>query len=228
MKRLLISISKIIQGIMVALFTIGLSVIISLNLRIIYSYSIDKYNLTKLGQLSKEALMNDYNLLLNYLQNPFIKKLKFNNFIMSTNGEFHFYEVKKIFLNIYLIIIVIVLAFLIIKFILNRHNKKFEVFKILNYGANTLISIITILLTSIFIDFSKAFVIFHKIFFNNDYWVFDSKTDPIIDVLPEEVFKLYAIIVIVFVLGFITFYKIFYYKEKNKNKLVKNEIIMKK
>ncbi|WP_291650536.1 TIGR01906 family membrane protein [Clostridium sp.] len=203
MKRLLISISKIIQGIAVALFTIGLSVIISLNLRVIYSYSIDKYNLTRVGQLSKEALMNDYNILLNYLQNPFIKKLKFNNFIMSNNGEFHFYEVKKIFLNIYLIIIIISLTFIVIKFILRRYNKKFELFKILNYGANTLISIITVLLASIFIDFSKAFVVFHKIFFNNDYWVFDSKTDPIIDVLPEEVFKLYAIIVIAFVLGFI-------------------------
>lgn len=97
MKRLLISISKIIQGIMVALFTIGLSVIISLNLRVIYSYSIDKYDLTRLGQLSKDALMNDYNILLNYLQNPFIKKLKFNNFIMSTNGEFHFMKLKKYF-----------------------------------------------------------------------------------------------------------------------------------
>lgn len=227
MKRLLISISKIIQGIMVALFTIGLSVIISLNLRVIYSYSIDKYDLTRLGQLSKDALMNDYNILLNYLQNPFIKKLKFNNFIMSTNGEFHFYEVKKIFLNIYLIIIVILLAFIVIKFILRKYNKKFNLFKILNYGANTLISIIAVLLASIFINFSKAFVVFHKIFFNNDYWVFDSKTDPIIDVLPEEVFKLYAIIVIAFVLGFIILYKIFYYKEKNKNKLGKNEIIMK-
>lgn len=227
MKRLLISISKIIQGIMVALFTIGLSVIISLNLRVIYSYSIDKYDLTRLGQLSKDALMNDYNILLNYLQNPFIKKLKFNNFIMSTNGEFHFYEVKKIFLNIYLIIIVILLAFIVIKFILRKYNKKFNLFKILNYGANTLISIIAVLLASIFINFSKAFVVFHKIFFNNDYWVFDSKTDPIIDVLPEEVFKLYAIIVIAFVLGFIILYKIFYYMEKNKNKLGKNEIIMK-
>lgn len=227
MKRLLISISKIIQGIMVALFTIGLSVIISLNLRVIYSYSIDKYDLTRLGQLSKDALMNDYNILLNYLQNPFIKKLKFNNFIMSTNGEFHFYEVKKIFLNIYLIIIVILLAFIVIKFILRKYNKKFNLFKILNYGANTLISIIAVLLASIFINFSKAFVVFHKIFFNNDYWVFDSKTDPIIDVLPEEVFKLYAIIVIAFVLEFIILYKIFYYREKNKNKLGKNEIIMK-
>ena len=93
MKRLLISISKIIQGIMVALFTIGLSVIISLNLRVIYSYSIDKYDLTRLGQLSKDALMNDYNILLNYLQKPFIKKLKFNNFIMSTI----FMKLKKYF-----------------------------------------------------------------------------------------------------------------------------------
>lgn len=222
MKRLLVSISKIIQGIMVALFTIGLSVIISLNLRVIYSYSIDKYNLTKIGQVSKEALMNDYNILLNYLQNPFIKKLKFDNFIMSNNGEFHFYEVKKIFLNIFLILLFIALLFIIMKFILKNNNKKLNLFKILNYGANALISIITVLLFSIFIDFSRAFVVFHKIFFNNDYWIFDSKTDPIIDVLPEEVFKLYAIIVLMFVLVFIIIYKILYFKAKKKENIVKN------
>ena len=101
MKRLLSILFKSIQGLMVALFTIGLSVIVSLNLRIIYTYSISKYNLTELGSISKENLISDYNILLNYLQNPFIKKLKFNNFIMSNNGEFHFYEVKKIFLSIY-------------------------------------------------------------------------------------------------------------------------------
>lgn len=228
MKRGLILISKIIQGIMVALFTIGLSVIISLNLRNVYSYSIDKYSLTEIGQLSKDALMSDYKILLNYLQNPFIEKLKFNNFIMSNNGEFHFYEVKKIFLNIYLIIIVIALIFIIIGFILKNFNRKLYLFNILNYGANTLIGIITVLLTSIFVDFSKAFIVFHKMFFNNDYWIFDSKTDPIIDVLPEEVFKLYAIIVIAFVLGFIILYKVFYYKGKNKDKLTKNKILMKK
>lgn len=220
MRRLLSILFKSILGLMVALFTIGLSVIASLNLRIIYTYSIGKYNLTELGNISKENLISDYNILLNYLQNPFIKKLKFNNFIMSNNGEFHFYEVKKIFLSIYLIVIILTIFFVVLYFINKYKNKEFNLFKLFNYGSNTLIGIITFLLLSIFIDFSKAFVIFHNIFFNNDYWIFDSATDPIINVLPEEVFKLYAIIILLFICISIIIYKILYYKIGNKNNLV--------
>jgi integral membrane protein (TIGR01906 family) len=219
MKKWINCIFKVLQGISVALFTIGISVIASLNLRSIYKYSIQKYDLDKIGQLSKEKLMEDYNILLNYLQNPFAKKLKFNNFIMSSNGEFHFYEVKKIFLSIYLIVLIFVLIFIVIYLIKKYNNKKIKLIKSLNYGANTLISIITVLLTSIFIDFSKAFIIFHKIFFNNEYWIFDSKTDPIINVLPEEVFKLYALVVIIFTLIAIIFYKTIYISYNKHSKL---------
>lgn len=219
MKKWINCIFKVLQGISIALFTIGISVIASLNLRSIYKYSIQKYDLDKIGQLSKEKLMEDYNILLNYLQNPFAKKLKFNNFIMSSNGEFHFYEVKKIFLSIYLIVLIFVLIFIVIYLIKKYNNKKIKLIKSLNYGANTLISIITVLLTSIFIDFSKAFIIFHKIFFNNEYWIFDSKTDPIINVLPEEVFKLYALVVIIFTLIAIIFYKTIYISYNKHSKL---------
>lgn len=216
MRRLLDLVVKFIQGVMVALFTIGISVIMTLNLRSIYSYSIDKYNLTEIGQVSKKALMGDYNILLKYLQNPFIEKLEFNNFTMSSNGEFHFYEVKEIFLKVYIIVILILISFIVIYIIKKLNNKKFNLFKLLNYGANALTAIIMLLLVSAFTNFSKAFIVFHKIFFNNDYWIFDPRTDPIIDVLPEEVFKLYAIIVIAIVILAIIIYKSIYLKMKSK------------
>lgn len=93
---------KVIYGIFIAILTIGISTIMALNSQFIYHYSINKYSLDKLGNISKEMLIKDFNTLIKYLQNPFIEKLKFNNFPMSINGEFHFYEVKRIFLFIYL------------------------------------------------------------------------------------------------------------------------------
>ena len=190
----------------------------ALNSQFIYHYSINKYSLDKLGNISKEMLIKDFNTLIKYLQNPFIEKLKFNNFPMSINGEFHFYEVKRIFLFIYGITIFIALLFIVL-FIINRIiGKKIYFYKILNYGANTLIFIIISFLSAIFIDFSKAFVVFHKIFFNNDYWIFDERTDPIIKVLPEEVFMLYSIVIIVLVIFGIVLYKLYYYYSKNKLK----------
>ena len=42
------------------------------------------------------------------------------------------------------------------------------------------------LMLPIVINFEKSFVIFHKLLFSNDYWVFDPEKDPIILMLPEE------------------------------------------
>ena len=217
MRGIFSNIIKVIYGILIAFFTIGISTIIVLNSQFIYHYSIDKYGLDKVGNISKEMLINDFNTLIKYLQNPFIEKLKFNNFSMSINGEFHFYEVKKIFLYIYGITILIALFFIVLLIIKKIMGKKIELYKMLNYGSNTLIFIIISLLSVMFIDFSKAFIIFHKIFFNNDYWIFDEKTDPIIKVLPEEVFMLYALAIIALVIAVIVLYKVYYYKNKIKN-----------
>lgn len=215
---------RFFKGVMVALFTIGISVIFTLNLKVIYIYCIDKFNLNNVVNLSKEDIMLDYKNLLNYLQNPFNKKLMFNNFIMSKNGEIHFFEVKRIFLFIYLAISVILFITLIYILIKKINNKKLYIYKDLNYGANTLIVFICILAFSMYLDFSKAFIIFHKIFFRNNYWIFDESLDPIIKVLPEEVFIIYAIVILILILVFIVAYKIYYYKSINKNKIMINNI----
>ena len=38
-------------------------------------------------------------------------------------------------------------------------------------------------------DFSSAFIRFHKIFFTNDLWILDPRTDTLIQMLPEPFFK---------------------------------------
>lgn len=225
MKGILNNGIKVFYGIIIAIFTIGISTIITLNSKFIYYYSIDKYNLEKIANISKEMLIVDFDRLINYLQNPFIEKLKFNNFPMSINGEFHFYEVKKIFLWIYVITISITLLFIILVMINKFNKRKIHIYKILNYGANTLIITIISLLTIMTIDFSKAFIVFHKIFFNNDYWIFDERTDPIIKVLPEEVFMLYALVIIGLVFIAIIGYKLYHYFKKSKLKNKRDIII---
>ena len=66
----------------------------------------------------------------------------------------------------------------------------------LNLGSNILIMFFIILVVAYIIDFSKAFVIFHKIFFKNNYWVFDENIDPIIKALPEELFMIYGAVIL--------------------------------
>jgi integral membrane protein (TIGR01906 family) len=47
------------------------------------------------------------------------------------------------------------------------------------------------------LDFERAFVIFHQLFFSGkDNWIFDYRTDPIITMLPEEFFRNCAILIL--------------------------------
>lgn len=47
----------------------------------------------------------------------------------------------------------------------------------------------TILLTGIIsTDFTKYFIVFHKIFFDNDLWILDPATDLLINIVPEPFF----------------------------------------
>lgn len=190
---------KYILSIFTAVSIISVSTIIALNLKFIYKLIIYKYNLIDITGVSAENLMKEYGGLINYLQNPFIKSLKFENFIMSPYGEMHFYEVKRIFI----ILIIIGIMFLIINliyFIIGRvKNNRIYIIKItknLNSGSNILIGFFIVLIGVYFIDFSKAFIIFHKIFFRNDYWIFDERIDPIIKALPEDLFMIYGAVIL--------------------------------
>ena len=51
------------------------------------------------------------------------------------------------------------------------------------------------------LDFDRAFVVFHSIFFpGKDNWIFDWQTDPIILFLPQEFFRNCALLVLALIL----------------------------
>lgn len=204
-KKVYLSALKILVGIFTAISIISISTIAVVNFKFLYKFIIDKYDLVNITGVSKESLIDDYSGLINYLQNPFVKSLKFENFNMSSYGEIHFYEVKKIFISLIFIALIFGVANLIYIIIFkNRGNKYFgrEIIKNLNLGSNILILFFLILASAYAIDFSKAFIIFHKIFFKNDYWIFDEKIDPIINALPEELFMIYGAIILGFIIAF--------------------------
>ena len=69
----------------------------------------------------------------------------------------------------------------------------------------------------IYANFNKVFIAFHKLAFNNDYWIFNYKTDPIITFLPEDFFMLCAIAIVglVFLSGIAMLF--LYYKKLKKH-----------
>ncbi|WP_294134862.1 TIGR01906 family membrane protein [uncultured Clostridium sp.] len=193
------SVLKILMGIFTAISIIAISTIIALNLRFIYKFIIDKYDLVNITGVSGENLMNDYSGLINYLQNPFIEQLRFKNFAMSPYGEIHFYEVKRIFISLIIIALIFIIGNFIYVIACKIKGYKYfgrRIIGNLNSGSNILIMFFIILVAAYIIDFSKAFIIFHKIFFKNDYWVFDENMDPIINALPEDLFMIYGAIIL--------------------------------
>lgn len=55
-------------------------------------------------------------------------------------------------------------------------------------GAGLFILIAATLAAIISTDFTKYFILFHKMFFNNDLWILDPSTDLLINIVPEPFF----------------------------------------
>lgn len=55
-------------------------------------------------------------------------------------------------------------------------------------GTVLFFGILAVLTAIIASDFSKYFVVFHHIFFNNDLWLLDPRTDLLINIVPEPFF----------------------------------------
>lgn len=68
------------------------------------------------------------------------------------------------------------------------------------------------------LDFDRAFVIFHALFFpGKDNWLFDWRTDPIILLLPQEFFLNCAVVILLLILLFCACFILFdlFYKRKD-------------
>ena len=204
---------EIIGGLWFFLALISTVVLMVMNCTPIYSFVIDKYNLTNRTGLSADQLMLNYKEIVSYLQAPGSQYLQLSDFAMSESGVIHFADVKIIFQALYVIVILFVIAlgiFLVIK----HHEKDKALLSIFNKGANLAFIVFSLLLVSISVNFSETFTMFHKIFFRNDYWVFDYRTDPVILALPEQLFLILSVIIIGLLFAVCIWIKIIHYKCK--------------
>lgn len=194
------------------------AILLVFNCTYIYKICIEIFNLESKSNISKNLLMGDYKKIISYVTNPFTKKLEFDNFNMSAQGEFHFFEVKNIVFVVEIIFIVLLVLGIILFLLKRKRRFKFPI-RSLNYFFYFTIIIIGILLILIYFDFSYVFDKFHEMLFNNDYWVFNPNTDPIIKVLPEEFFMFCGVIILSITLIVSIISKIIYL---NLKRLMKN------
>lgn len=175
----------------------------------LYQWTLQHFDIPQKMGLSFERILENYYALLKYLHFPWIKTLSLPDFPVSVSGAFHFHEVKNLFLlNYALLFLSFVGAFLYL-----RKLKQIKGFWRLVQPFKLAIFIPFILLLVLAMDFDWMFVMFHQLLFNNDAWLFNAATDPIILVLPQEFFMYCFILAFVLIeTSFISSY--FYFKKK--------------
>jgi len=188
---------QLISALILMLFIISFSVVLSLNFRPLYYNLIEPLQLEEISGLPREEIKANYNALISYNAIFNRDELRFINLSMSENGRIHFEEVRVIFVVIQYLCIA---AFIVSLGLIIYHRRKRLKHNYLRLTAIFTIFIPLILGGLITLNWDKFFVTFHEIFFNNDYWIFDARTDPIILLLPDTFF-LYSAIGILIVAG---------------------------
>jgi len=169
-----------------------LSVNFTLLFKPLYYMDIGVLNIEQSSNLNKRDLKANYNYVITYLTQNTNEEFNLPTLPSSNHGKIHFREVKVIFDKLKIMLFISVLIS-IIGIIINKRRKKI---KYLLTSSILLIIIPIILLIPFLVNFDKSFTTFHHIFFNNDYWLFDVKLDPIITILPQEFFFHCAILII--------------------------------
>lgn len=136
--------------------------------------------------LSFGTVLDNYLQLLAYLNFPWVNTLSMSDFPTSASAAFHFMEVKHLFYLNY----ASMAASGLIAYFSTRYLKKERIFWRLHFPFKQLRWLPAIIILILTFNFNTIFVAFHEIAFDNDAWLFNPATDPIILVLHESFFLL--------------------------------------
>lgn len=203
-------ITDVLIGILFTLLFISIAVVITINFRPLYYLDIKLLNIEAMSGISKSEILRNYNALIDYSSPFFRGDLIFPTLTSSQSGLKHFAEVKNLFTDFYVLgAITLVLGIIII--IQKAKNKDYSYLIVSSITAIVLPLFLSIVMS---LDFDRTFIIFHKIFFNNNDWMFDPVTDPVIYILPDTYFMHCAIMIILIVLLFSFIFMAVYFSNK--------------
>ena len=153
---------------------------------LLYPMEISYFNLPDKVYLKAETIQYNFNILMNYLTNPFSQVLEMPDFRSSAAGLHHFAVVKNLFHLVQLVALVTLPSFYF--FVKGIVKKGF--LSLFSKGLLTLVVLpVLIGLGGVLIGFDQFFTLFHQILFvGDDTWLFDPAKDPVILILPETFF----------------------------------------
>ncbi|MDR2157609.1 MAG: TIGR01906 family membrane protein [Clostridiales Family XIII bacterium] len=186
------TVSNIMAAILLTVLLLSFAAVFTLNFRPLYYATVDLFGIPAASGLSAEEIRMNYDALISYnsifAQGP----LTFPTLPMSETGRIHFAEVKRIFvLTQALLIASSVCAAPICAYKLRRKQTSF-----LKLGAACSLVLPLVIGALIAAGWDRFFIAFHELFFDNGFWIFDSRTDPVINLLPDTFFLLCAAMIL--------------------------------
>ena len=199
----MMTLKKNSQLICLILFLLSLAITLTINARWLYVIDINQLGILDYVTLSKSELMKNYDQLMTYLNFFWVNPLQMVDFPVSESGALHFYEVKRLFQINYLVMLITLIPSV---FLLKNKIKEKTLWQLVR-PFTIVLSGLVVLLFFMATAFDTFFVKFHEVFFNNDAWIFDPVTDPIITVLPQDYFMhcfiLFFSLFVLFIVSFI-------------------------
>lgn len=177
------------------LFWISFAVVVTLNFRSLYYWDIEHLDIEGISGYAKEVIRENYDVLIDYNSMFNQEELEFPTFSMSESGRIHFQEVKSLF-SYFQYLLIVTLLICVPTLIMNIRKRSFAFLKTAGVVTLVLPSLIAVFIA---FNWDWVFVTFHKIAFQNDYWIFDPKYDPVITILPDRFFMHCALLIVLLV-----------------------------
>lgn len=180
-----------------------------------YMKSYEKYRIKELTDKNEKELEAITKDLFTYLKDDAGVEVLQENF--NKREILHMEDVQKLFKiafklkNIFIFLSGVSIAMLLI----GKGNKCIKSI-VLGLFINWIF--LGMLFLMIYFDFNKYFTLFHHIFFSNDLWLLNPKTDLLIQMLPEEFFMTIARRIIVSFISFVSIIQFIGYITMKKGK----------
>ena len=187
---------SILLSLILTLTLISLAVVLTLACKPLYYLDIHALHSPETTGYTISEIKANYDAVIDYSLSFGNAPLEFPTFPMSEGGRIHFEEVKNIFnLFKYMAIFGTLTG---AAGILRQRRKQ-------SYGYLKLTAILTVALPAVIgatvaLNWDWTFAAFHELAFNNDYWLFDPATDPVINILPDAYFLHCAVMILVLVI----------------------------
>ena len=184
----------VIFAVALVFLVLTVSIGLPIYLRPFYYAHIDALELDQASGFTKDQIRTAYDEVLDYLTLP-DKPFGTGEIAHSQEGAAHFADCKVLFdLNAW---VLVGSALVVLGILLVRKRCKLPSLRPAAFWAGVSALTLPIVVgTLAAMDFDRAFVIFHQIFFpGKDNWIFNYYTDPIIQVLPQTFFMNCAILI---------------------------------